>query len=285
MIRSLLSCLIVFFLTVQSALACPGKNGILDYNCDGKVKIFFIGDSFVFGFGDTVNNNKGGYISRLKKMLPKVTVGSYGVQGLRAVQLLPIVLDTFKVENPYPQFRQSLNEADAIILDLGRNDRWLMGEPSETYRILDRITKLIAKGVKTDTGFEPLVVKSVLMLPNRGSQGPWVKLLNEIILAKTSKRFPADLRFDLVSKRLIGFDQIHPTSLGYAAIARAFKTYIPDLTKHFQARRPDTDGDGISDLMETGKFSTNPALADTDGDGKSDSDELFKTLTNPLVAD
>jgi lysophospholipase L1-like esterase len=283
--RIVLALITLALFITNNAFACPGKNGILDYNCDGVVKIFFIGDSFVFGFGDTVNDNKGGYVKRLKKSLSKVTVESYGVQGLRAVKLLPIVLDTFKVKDPYPAFRKSLNEADAIILDVGRNDRWLMGEPSATYNILNRITKQIARGVLKDTGYEPMVIKAVLMLPNRGSQGPWVKLLNEIILAKSTNRFPSDLRFDLVSKRLIGKDQIHPTPLGYTTIAKAFRSYIPDLTKHFKARRPDTDLDGISDLLETKKFLTDPNISDTDSDGKSDTDEIFTTLTNPLVAD
>ena len=284
-----LSFLIIFLLlnllVISSTFACPGKNGIPDYNCDGVVKIFFIGDSFVYGYGDTVNDNKGGYVLRLESELPDVTVKSYGIQGLRALTLVSTVNKTFTKSNPYPLFRKNLEEADVIILDIGRNDRWYRGLASTTYRNLDRITKTIASNILELTGYEPLVIKSNLMIPNRGTQAPWVEGLNHLILTKSTDRFPGDIRFDLISKKLISSDNIHPTSAGYSAIAKAFKAYFPKLKKHFQMNRPDTDRDGISDIFETNKFFTNPASVDTDSDGKTDTDEIFKFKTDPLVAD
>ncbi len=56
---------------------------------------------------------------------------------------------------------------------------------------------------------------------------------------------------------------------------------------------PDTDGDGIPDIFETGTgiyispmdTGTDPNKADTDGDGLSDGDEVYKYHTNPNLVD
>ncbi len=55
----------------------------------------------------------------------------------------------------------------------------------------------------------------------------------------------------------------------------------------------DTDGDGLTDIQETGTYGTSPVMADTDGDGYSDGDEVLQLgvgnsnpyVYNPLVAD
>jgi hypothetical protein len=102
-----------------------------------------------------------------------------------------------------------------VVLDLGRNDRWLFGLPSEALKNLKTIRQLIQGSIKKRTGVAPVVVIAVLMLPNRGAQGPWVKELNGLIFKSHKVSSPANLRFDLVSKRLIGADQIHPTFEAY----------------------------------------------------------------------
>jgi lysophospholipase L1-like esterase len=78
-----------------------------------------------------------------------------------------------------------------------------------------------------------------LLLPNRGSQGPWVKELNEIILESHTTAHPADLRFDQVSKRLLSPDSIHPTSKGYAAISKVFISYLKHEYPEHAANRGD----------------------------------------------
>jgi hypothetical protein len=113
-----------------------------------------------------------------------------------------------------------------------------------------------------------------------------VKELNTIILRGNSVNTPNDLRFDLISKRLLSSDQIHPTSAGYAALAKTFISYLTrKLPAKVRAFQVDSDGDLIADVVETFKFGTSTTLADTDSDGKSDYEELFTLLTNPLVAD
>jgi hypothetical protein len=49
--------------------------------------------------------------------------------------------------------------------------------------------------------------------------------------------------------------------------------------------RPDTDGDGISDMGEIYNYGTNPVAFDTDGDSFGDWDEIRIYFTSPLVYD
>lgn len=203
----------------------------VDHNCDGQQKIAVLGDSFVFGVGDSKIKTLNGYIGRTQKLTPKIRIDGFGEQGQRTAQLLQKLRDTFSTNNE-SKLLTSLLEADAIFLDLGRNDRWLFGTPADALKNLQIIRNLLRTEIKQRTGVTPLVVLAVLMLPNRGAQGPWVKELNKLILKSNSPDNPANLRFDLVSKRLIGADQIHPTSRGYVEISKVFKKY---LTKNLPA--------------------------------------------------
>ena len=47
----------------------------------------------------------------------------------------------------------------------------------------------------------------------------------------------------------------------------------------------DRDGDGLMDIDEKRKFSTDPKKSDTDGDGLSDKEEIIKYRTNPIKRD
>jgi len=278
----------VLFLNIAlstSALACPAIEGIPDFNCDGDLQIVVMGDSLVSGFGDTKNKNKGGYVLRTQRKLKQAAVQNLGILGLRTDGLLTRLKNAFD-QGKLVSTKTALLSADIVVLDVGRNDRWIFGEPVDTYKNIAKAAAKIRTEVKEITGIEPMVVTAVMMLPNRGSQGPWVKALNAIILKNSTAIKPADLRFDLVSKRLLGDDQVHPTSAGYDALAKRFQSYLlTTLAKRMRALRPDTDGDGIPDIIESQKFLTDPALSDTDGDGKSDGEEILTLQTNPLVAD
>ena len=50
-------------------------------------------------------------------------------------------------------------------------------------------------------------------------------------------------------------------------------------------KKPDTDGDGLSDGAEVNQYKTDPAKADTDGDGLSEGDEVNKYKTDPVKID
>lgn len=204
--------------------ACPNVGRLPDINCDGEVKIVILGDSLVSGTGDTKNRGKGGYVLRAQESLPEAQFYNEGVPGLRTLTLASRVSKAFKSSSS--RLRTELLSADVVILDLGRNDRWLFGLPKDTLRNLKRVRTLIESNVAALVETRPLVVTAVLMLPNRGSQGPWVKELNVLIRKSSSARAPADLRFDKVSKRLLSTDNIHPTSKGYAALSAVLVRYL-----------------------------------------------------------
>ena len=267
---------VVFLLclvALRSASACPEINSLPDFNCDGKATIVIIGDSLVAGIGDTQNDNEGGYVVRTQGRFPQATVVGYGVPGLRTLTLLKTLRKAF-VEVATSELAQSLIAADLVVLDLGRNDRWNFGLPAATLRNLKRARSMVESGVVEQGGVAPLVVTAVLMYPNRGSQGPWVKELNELIFKSHSMEHPADLRFDLVSKRLLSADNIHPTSKGYAAIGKVFIDYLRKEYQQYAAlQRVDQDKDGLYDIFERSRFGTDPTNPDTDGDGLKDGDD------------
>ena len=270
-----------FLLSASVASACPTVGKLADFNCDGQARVVVVGDSLGFGFGDTKNGNRGGYVLRATRKLPGILITNLSVAGLRTRELLRNLDATFRQPDGSEE-KEALREADVVVLDVGRNDRWLFGTPLAAYRNLKKAAALIRRKTARDGG-SALVVQSVLMLPNRGAQGPWVKELNALILKGNTLASPADLRFDLVSKRLLSSDQIHPTSKGYDALSKVFVTY---LTKSILAKvkrlRPDGDKDGVFDLFEPNRFGTDPNVNDSDGDGFSDGDELFILNSNPL---
>jgi lysophospholipase L1-like esterase len=267
----------------SNAHACPGINGVPDINCDGKAIVTVMGDSLAYGFGDTANQNRGGYVLRAAKALPKVIFHNHGEQGLISAELIESIDKAFSGSDE--KLRDDLVASDIVVFDIGRNDRWLDIPPRSTLKALKLARTKIQNEVGARTGFSPLVVFAVLMLPNRSAQGPWVKQFDELVLKGSSPKHPADLRFDLVSKRLLSSDQIHPTPAGYKALAQVFVKYITKtLTARVKQIYPDGDSDGLSNILETGKFGTDPQLADTDGDGVVDGTEVLEGR-NPLFAE
>lgn len=217
---------------------CEGVMRLRDINCDGEVRIAVIGDSFVAGVGDSPAKRRrksAGYVPRTARRLKSVTFDNLGFAGFSAVELMTTLAAVFgrgdapdRVPKAYlTDLRQALLLDDYVILDLGRNDRWGMDPPLSTFVKLTRIKTTIERSVMRETGIKPVVIIPTLMLPNRGSQGPWVKELNLFISGQEGGRdFSAGLRFDEVSKRLIGTDQIHPTAAGYDAIATKFIDFL-----------------------------------------------------------
>ncbi len=253
--------------------ACPPVGRLPDFNCDGEAVVAVIGDSLVYGVGDTAHNNSGGYILRAQEKFPEATFLNFGVPGLRTAPLLKNLKKAFASPST-SQLAQGLSRADLVIFDVGRNDRWLFGLPATTLRNIKRARSLVESGVVAQTGFSPLIVTAVMMLPNRGSQGPWVNALNTLIAKASTFLFPADLRFDKVSKRLLSLDRIHPTSKGYAALTTVLTRYLLDTYPlHVTDLRPDEDTDGLYDAFEPSRYGTDPANADSDGDGVKDGDD------------
>jgi lysophospholipase L1-like esterase len=214
-------------------------------------------------------------VLRAQARLPQATIQNFGVQGLKTRELITRLDRAFKGTGE-ATLLEALLSADLVVLDLGRNDRWLFGLPSATFRNLERARSIITNRVVSRGGVAPMVVLAVLMYPNRGSQGPWVKELNTFIFdSNEAPEKPADLRFDLVSKRLLSSDQIHPTPKGYKAIADVFVKYLVlRYSKYVQQLRVDADKDGLYDIFESSRFGTDPTNPDTDGDGILDGNDV-----------
>lgn len=224
------------FFVGQGAFACPDVAGLPDVNCDGSAVVVVIGDSLVYGVGDSKNDGKGGYVLRAQEKFPGANIVNRGIPGLKTVPLLQKLQKAFKAPAE-SDFAQELLIADLVVFDVGRNDRWLMGAPAATLRNIKKARALVESQVKAQKGGSPLLVLAVLMYPNRGSQGPWVKELDQLILDSHTESHPADLRFDTVSKRLLSPDNIHPTSKGYSAMAKVFISYLlKDYPKHASNR-------------------------------------------------
>lgn len=269
----------------RHVFGCPLIEGIVDFNCDRKLSIAVIGDSLVSGIGDTKNGNRGGYVLRAARKFPEAEITGLGTPGLHTGPFIRTLNRAFQRAEGN-KLATALLRADVVVLDFGRNDRWEFGLPAASLRNLKRISTIIRSHVEKAGNTPPFIITSVLMLPNRGSQGPWVKELNALILKSSRADAPADLRFDLVSKRLLASDQIHPTSKGYDALAATFVKYLKKpLPAKMLRQRPDSDNDGVFDLFETSRFGTDPSLLDSDGDGVSDGAELFTHSTDPLIAE
>lgn len=204
---------------------CSSDSGLPDLNCDGSVKVVALGDSLVTGVGDKKLRGNGGYVVRTRNRLPLLTLIGHGQAGLRTGQLLKRLQASF-AGTAYQEIAGDLLDADLISIDIGRNDRWLFGPPKKAFRNLERIRALIKQQVQNQADFTPVITLSVLLLPNRGSQAPWVKELNSHIMRSHSTNDPADLRFDKVSKRLLSSDNLHPTSKGYNALSKVYSRYI-----------------------------------------------------------
>lgn len=210
---------------------CPKVGRYHDRNCDGEIRIVFTGDSLVFGIGDSANKNKGGYVLRVGKKLKGVIVDNLGVPGIASDELLALIEAGFS-DSPTKKekaFADAILKADVVVIDLGRNDYFREDRErtiEETFGYLRDINSYIKKAVSDNDAVAPYVVQAVLMQPNRTDQGIYIKALNSLIFRSNSSNFPADLRFDSVSKRLLSSDQIHPTPKGYDAIARVFVQYF-----------------------------------------------------------
>jgi lysophospholipase L1-like esterase len=207
------------------AQSCPEIRQIADLNCDGKLQITFVGDSIVTGFGDTENRNRGGYVLRLQQRYPDVTFKSVAANGLRTGGLIELLSNAFE-KGTAPITLEILRESDVVILDMGRNDRLIPKPVKETYRALRLVGTKIRRGVRESSGFEPLIVTSVMMVPGRAQLAPFVRKLNSIILQGNSPEKPSDLRFDRVNNTFLSKDRLHPSSKGYEALSKVAESYL-----------------------------------------------------------
>lgn len=68
-------------------------------------------------------------------------------------------------------------------------------------------------------------------------------------------------------------------------IGRAHRMLTHAVTQLKSGKCVDSDGDGLTDLVEIRRYKTNPTSADTDRDGLSDGAEIRRYRTDPLRSD
>lgn len=271
----------VLIATSVNASACPLIDNLIDFNCNGEIKIAFTGDSIVKGRGDVTDNE--GYVGRVRDMFPGASVTNLGVAGITSARLFR----SFKhlLSKPGPgRTKLKTEDADVIFIDVGRNDYWGHRSPSLTVRNIRRLVKYLLLNVGTDVQSSPYFVVATQLPTSRGYQAPFIRAVNSGLLKLSSPNFRVGVRFDQINLKYISADGLHPIPAGYSAMARKVARYVKGpLQRIFRGLRPDDDADGVFDIFETLRYGTNPKLADTDGDGFTDGNEIFTSMTDPLV--
>lgn len=281
MLLSLASCCLL----AAPALACPAIDGMIDFNCDGRLKIAITGDSVVKGDGDSPARPPGGYVTRLAERFPKASFVNLGIDGVTSFGLLRNFTQILG-KGGTASLKRLVKEADLIIIDVGRNDYFQKHPASYTINNIERLVKLFRRKLADPAGSAPFVAISTLIPTTRSFQQPFVAEVNRFLITSRSPNLPVYIRLDGLPLSDINFDGIHPNSLGYDEIARIDAGYIRVKAQQQQRKlRRDADSDGIFDIFESKRYLTNPRAKDTDGDGLSDGDEIFVYLTNPLALD
>ncbi len=265
--------------------ACPVKDKLIDFNCDGEHLISVIGDSIVFGTGDERNGGQGGYVLRLQNAFPDSTVSGFGYPGITTNRLLGYYKNLFRREPRGKEITQ-LGRSDIIIIDIGRNDYFNRNSSTLTANTIKRLTLYLSTELEKRFGTAPLFVSTILPLTRREIDLGFIKQVNMVLLRIRGRSFPAFLKFDTLSPALLGTDGLHPTSDGYDVLAGIATSYItgPAQSRSKSLRR-DLDKDGVYDIFERLRFKTSPKKSDTDEDGLTDGDEIFTHKTDPLALD
>lgn len=272
--------LLITALCPHQGFACPTIGGLVDYNCDERLKIVFTGDSIVYGIGDTERGNVGGYVERVAETLPEVKIDSIGVPGITTSRLL----SDYKRNISLRKVRRRVRGADYVFIDLGRNDYWQRYPASAAVRNIRRLARFLEHQIGRFSAGEPLVFLSVLLPTSRPFQEPFINEINRGIQRLSPAKFHLGPRFDRLSPQVLSEDGLHPTSAGYAMVAKKTVRFIKRQAQQTALElRPDSDQDGIYDFFEVWRFGTSPELVDTDGDGFTDAEEIFVFGSDPVI--
>ena len=274
-----LSALSLLFLVLafpHSAWSCPLIDGVVDFNCNQNLKIIFAGDSVVFGTGDTVNGNSGGYVKRIRELLPNAEIVNFGVSGFTTRQTLAVF--------QRGKGKKKTRNADIVIIDTGRNDCRDLLPSSVSIKNLQRTVRTILKDAKRQNLVAPEIVIA-FQAPNRDRRRTCIETLNAELQRLRSNSLPARIRFDRLPATILASDGLHPDSAGYDRMSKKLlKFLVKTAKKRMLNQRQDADNDAVFDQFEE-DFGTDPTLTDSDGDGLSDGEELFEIGTNPSDAD
>jgi lysophospholipase L1-like esterase len=198
-------------------MGCPLVNGLLDYNCNGKLKFVFTGDSIVEGRVLSENSLSGGYVKYLSTEFPNIRFVNLGFWAITASELL----GRFQSGT----FDKRLRASDVVVIDVGRNECRDKVPPIAAFRTIKRLVGYISNFQK-DIGKSPYVLVA-FQIPNRMERRTCLEELNRILLVrKNNKDFPAHLRFDTLSETILSSDKIHPNTSGYLTMGQFAKSFI-----------------------------------------------------------
>ncbi len=274
---SLLTALLLVFVPFSTA-ACPLIDGMVDFNCDGQIRIGITGDSIVKGVGD----EKGlGYPGRLAKKILSAAFENIGVSGTTPRRLRRLFIRNLpkgKVTT------EKSSDLDYLIIEVGTNSYWDEEPASLTVRDIKRLKKTLEEKLEEMFSVAPLIFVSTLPPVRRDYQQPFIDQVNQLLLKK-KKKLNVRIRFDKLPVNIISDDNLHPNAKGYARITKIVKRKVLKLfPKKASSLRSDLDNDNLYDEVEPARFGTDPTLTDTDGDSVSDGDEIFVFETDPLTA-
>lgn len=262
------------------ALGCPDIDGLVDYNCDGEIRVAITGDSIVRGVGD---EKLFGYPGRLERLLPAITVSNIGVPGITCARLRRDFMQNLAKGRITTK---KTRDIDYFVIQCGTNDYWNRQPASFTTREIRRLKKYLERELQTLYGVSPIVVSATLPPTKRAFQNPFLSEVNQL-LRKRKKAYGLQLFFDRFDESIISDDLLHPNGRGYQQMARYVRSRLMRKIsgKLALSNRSDLDEDGLFDELETLLFNTDPLLADSDGDTLLDGDEVFVFKTNPLNPD
>ncbi|MGI6681007.1 MAG: SGNH/GDSL hydrolase family protein [Bdellovibrionota bacterium] len=221
---------IVLSFFTNSLYACDETNlstCFVDRNKDKKIRILFIGDSFVRGVGDV--NNKGGYTTKLNNDFRantkrKVRITKIARPGATVAQILSHIK-----QNIYknPTMLRKIYNADAIILDMGRNDFWDRRNRNNVRRSITTLRRLI-KFLRTESGakVKPFITVSTLahVSTKKPKQLNFIKSFNTELL-KYPKISGIILQHQLPTT-ILSEDGLHPSPLGHNYIYSQVRTQM-----------------------------------------------------------
>jgi lysophospholipase L1-like esterase len=279
---------LVFMICMGHALAfaCPLVGGHVDFNCDGKHRMTFTGDSITRGIGDKDRTfETGGYVLDMAEANPESAMLNLGDPGSTAGRLFRTLRRN--IQNQAPKVIQRMRNLDAFQIEIGTNDYWKGTQPKKIVRNVKRILEFLTEWYEVNQGtVAPIFVIATLPPTKRGYQNPYITHVNNGLLAASSPDFPVEIRFDKLKSNIISNDTLHPSARGYARMTKKVQKWLDGKgTERSLALRSDGDADGIYDELEALNFGTDPLLPDTDGDGLLDGDEVFTHETNPVVTD
>lgn len=264
------------------ARACPAIGGLVDFNCDRKLRITVTGDGIVGGVGDDV---AGGYVGRLRAKRPELEISNLGVNKVTSRSLLTGFVRLLRNPKTGETKRKSAN-VDLFLIHVGNNDFRRGFKPAATVRNIKRLVAFLQSELGKDGLVAPFVAVATLTPTLVRKQQVFIDKVNAQLASDSSGAIPALARFDALSREGVSFDRLHPSPEGYQILAGIFESFVGvDVQALLSAQRADADADGVYDIFEGSRFPTSPAAADSDSDGLNDGAEIFTYATDPSRAD